>query len=477
MPSKTKTTTDFWYERYALHSKPAVDDQTFLDDAISTHNLAIAEHIASKTLLVTGIAAAGLALSLAVAEAATARAAMVAAEWAWKMALRFAPYLADSRAQVVATTIATYTGLKAVEDAADTAYQAAKDKLSGWIDEYHQLQQDKADLVATWKPIIAREFREARLAADADTLAYAKSADPLLLDLDGGGVALVGLEDSTAEFAWHADAPATRTGWMGEGTGMLVTLAADGRPLPFTESAAFGDGLDRLASLDANRDGRIDAADAGFAVLRVWQDGDGDGAVDPGEIRSLDERGIAGLDLAAETASEMRDGNTVTRIGSFTLADGTVREMVDAWFARAPAAAAILLPEAGGSIALGGAAATVLGGSGPDAVTFGAGLATVTGGEGGGNSFIFVKGSIAAAVGGQVDRVTDFHLAGAGTADRSDQVVLRGFSAEARLVFDRDLDSGRHLYRVVDGDYVAAIELDHAGSGAAPAQAAWLVIA
>ena len=47
------------------------------------------------------------------------------------------------------------------------------------------------------------------------------------------------------------------------------------------------DGFNVLERLDSNADGKIDANDEKFAELKVWQDTNGNGVVDAGELKTL----------------------------------------------------------------------------------------------------------------------------------------------------------------------------------------------
>ena len=67
----------------------------------------------------------------------------------------------------------------------------------------------------------------------------------------------------------------------------------------------------------------ISAADTAFADLRVWQDIDGDGVTDAGELKTLDEAGIASISLTATPDGSGNALNVVARTGTFTRTDAT----------------------------------------------------------------------------------------------------------------------------------------------------------
>ena len=162
---------------------------------------------------------------------------------------------------------------------------------------------------------------------------------PLVLDLDGDGVELTGqAAGTTAYFDLDADGFAERTGWVKADDGLLtLDCNGNGRIDDITELFGTNDpassGFVTLAGLDGNADGRIDAQDARFAELRVWQDADQDGISDAGELRSLGELGIASVGLGYATVSVTSEGNRISEVGTFTRADGTTGQVADVWFA------------------------------------------------------------------------------------------------------------------------------------------------
>ncbi len=69
-------------------------------------------------------------------------------------------------------------------------------------------------------------------------------------------------------------------------------------------------GYDALDALDDNRDGRLTGAE--LRGLAVWHDADSDGVSDPGEVRSVQEHGIAAL---ATRATSEADGCPANPMG------------------------------------------------------------------------------------------------------------------------------------------------------------------
>ncbi|WP_193004243.1 calcium-binding protein [Neisseria yangbaofengii] len=166
--------------------------------------------------------------------------------------------------------------------------------------------------------------------------------DPLVLDLDGDGIETVGTQGyKGALFDHDKDGIRTATGWVAADDGLLVIdrnsdglinnggeLFGDGTVLKDGSNAAHG--YAALAEFDTNSDGKVDAQDADFAKLKVWRDLNQDGVSQEGELFTLAELNIQSLDVAYQDVdTRLNNGNTLAQKGSYTLADGTTREMGD----------------------------------------------------------------------------------------------------------------------------------------------------
>ncbi|MGR0184917.1 hypothetical protein [Azospirillum aestuarii] len=157
------------------------------------------------------------------------------------------------------------------------------------------------------------------------------ASDPIVLDMAGDGLALRALTDGVL-FDVSGDGVADRTGWVGKGNALLVRddnhngQIDDGRELVSEHfGKGFNSSLEALASLDSNHDGRLDAADESFATLQVWQDADGDGVSQQGELRTLSEAGILSIATTATPTDTTLAGNHVLGTTSMTMADGSSR--------------------------------------------------------------------------------------------------------------------------------------------------------
>ena len=171
---------------------------------------------------------------------------------------------------------------------------------------------------------------------DAAGSAGRRVFDPLVLDLDGDGIELVSLEQSTALFDLNADGFREQTGWVKADDGMLALDAnGDGKINNINElfGDALTDGFDELATLDSNKDKVINASDAKFSSLRIWQDLDQDGITDNGELKTLAQLGIRSISLNTTETSVNNEGNLIRTTSKYTRTDNTQRDVVALWFA------------------------------------------------------------------------------------------------------------------------------------------------
>jgi Ca2+-binding RTX toxin-like protein len=228
------------------------------------------------------------------------------------------------------------------------------DTLERWLDVVHDFlitQIDQILEVGDWLQEILHGIN----------LASLLPVDPLVLDLNGDGLGLVGLVDGNA-FDFSGDLFKEKTGWVDGNDGILVVdhnlngLIDDGYEM-FGNFGVFDDatgnqvynsnvaGFDQLATFDSNGDGKVDASDAKFAEIKVWQDANHNGKTDAGELKTLAEVGIASLDVAHETTGVTSDplsgptypdvnGNPVYATGSFTRTDGSTGTIGDVGFER-----------------------------------------------------------------------------------------------------------------------------------------------
>ncbi|MCA9806565.1 MAG: hypothetical protein KC476_01290 [Cyanobacteria bacterium HKST-UBA06] len=101
------------------------------------------------------------------------------------------------------------------------------------------------------------------------------------------------------------------------------------------------DGQQSLGELDDNGDGKVDAADKGFANLKLWFDKDGNGRVDAGELVALADKGVASFNVdyvenrdLSQSTGFMADefGNSHRYTSQVNLKDGSSVAMTDIFF-------------------------------------------------------------------------------------------------------------------------------------------------
>ncbi|TBC87276.1 calcium-binding protein (plasmid) [Rhizobium leguminosarum] len=171
---------------------------------------------------------------------------------------------------------------------------------------------------------------------------------PLVLDLDGDGVELTGIEGSNVYFDLDADGFAERTGWITGGDGTLAYDAnGNGRIDDITElfGNATTDGFTLLRPFDSNNDGIISASDDRFDELRVWVDSDANGTTDDGELRSLTDLQITSIQVNAQAVNQTIEGNSVSHVASYQREDGSTDEIVDVWYANDQMASHKIIPD------------------------------------------------------------------------------------------------------------------------------------
>ncbi|MDR2549748.1 MAG: hypothetical protein LBD10_06090 [Desulfobulbus sp.] len=188
-------------------------------------------------------------------------------------------------------------------------YDLLKDSIPWWLDFF--------GLNPGIDPATNNNFMAARN--------WLQRRDPLALDLDGDGIETVGiLGASTVLFDHDGDGIKTGTGWLKGDDGWLV-LDRNHNGSIDNGSELFGvdtvlangqkatDGFAALRELDSNLDGKFDGQDALYGAVRVWQDANQDGISQAGELKTLAELGVTGIDLATKSATRnLGNGNIQT---------------------------------------------------------------------------------------------------------------------------------------------------------------------
>ena len=156
--------------------------------------------------------------------------------------------------------------------------------------------------------------------------------DPLVLDLDGDGLELIGA-NGTVLFDHNADGIKTGTGWVRPDDGLLVRdlngngLIDSGRELFGIDTLKANNtlatnGFDALKELDSNADGKITSSDTAYAELKVWRDANQDGISQAAELQSLSALGISSIGVngtaTGPQAGQVIAGNRVDLSTTFT---------------------------------------------------------------------------------------------------------------------------------------------------------------
>lgn len=166
---------------------------------------------------------------------------------------------------------------------------------------------------------------------------------PIVLDLDGDGLELISIADSTVDFDMGETGQLHRTGWVGPDDGLLVLdrngngTIDDGGEIAFSEDVDFAiSDLEGLRAYDTNEDGLFNAGDAQFASFAVWRDLNQDGVSQAGELSTLAQLGIESINLTLTPTGRTAAGaidNVIYGTSNFTRADGTIGTVGDVYLA------------------------------------------------------------------------------------------------------------------------------------------------
>ena len=162
-----------------------------------------------------------------------------------------------------------------------------------------------------------------------------KFGTPIVLDLNGDGVQTIS-SDEGVEFDLLNTGDKVQTGWV-SGEDALLAVDNNGNGQIDDRSELFGgdigEGFAKLATFDSNEDGVVDAADADFGELKVWQDKDENGITDADELVSLEAAGVTSMNTSyTNVFGTDALGNIHGEHGSATLTDGSTIDMVDVYF-------------------------------------------------------------------------------------------------------------------------------------------------
>lgn len=156
---------------------------------------------------------------------------------------------------------------------------------------------------------------------------------PVVLDLDGDGIELISVSESTVEFRTLDAFASRRTGWVAADDAMLaLDRNGDGAITSFAEVSFINDlegatsDLEGLAAYDTDGDGSFDVDDERYSEFLVWNDANQDGISQSSELRSLADEGIVAISLTRNLTGETTFGaraNVITATSEFTRDDGS----------------------------------------------------------------------------------------------------------------------------------------------------------
>ena len=167
-------------------------------------------------------------------------------------------------------------------------------------------------------------------------------SSPIVLNLDGMGIQTVAAA-AGIHFDLNASGSNDNVGWITSGSGFLVEdinnngIIDNGSELfgtatKLSNGTTAQDGFAALRALDTNGDGVLTSADAAWNSLKVWVDGNMDGASQTSELFTLQSLGVASLNLNAVKTATGSNGNWTLLDSTYTTTDGTVRDLADVYF-------------------------------------------------------------------------------------------------------------------------------------------------
>jgi Ca2+-binding RTX toxin-like protein len=166
---------------------------------------------------------------------------------------------------------------------------------------------------------------------------------PVVLDLDGDGVELVSLAQSSIFFDMDDDGKLDRTGWVRADDGLLVLdrngngLIDQSREFRFAvDLEGAQSDLEGLRAFDTNGNGQFDEGDGEFARFQVWRDANQDGVSQAGELKSLAHWGIVSINLELAETGQVVEGatdNVIFATSEFVRRNGTTGDVGDVFLA------------------------------------------------------------------------------------------------------------------------------------------------
>lgn len=204
---------------------------------------------------------------------------------------------------------------------------------------FAQCDSDETQRLASW-----HSSARAQLLANG-----ACTGSPLVVDLDGTGLAFSAPEDG-ASFDLFGNGAKVRSAWpIGNVAFVALDANDDGEIVASelfgsaTDGGRYADGFEALREHDVNGDLVIDRRDPVFDALRLWTDRDRNGATSKSELSTLADHRIERLDLRAtriaRPSSVDAHGNEIPLLSTYRTASGRTGALADVFFRFVPESA------------------------------------------------------------------------------------------------------------------------------------------
>ncbi|MEQ7873570.1 DUF5801 repeats-in-toxin domain-containing protein, partial [Sphingomonas sp. ASV193] len=150
------------------------------------------------------------------------------------------------------------------------------------------------------------------------TLAAAvTTVTPVVLDTNHDGAINYLATSAGVHYDMNGDGHADQTAWVASGDSILFRDDNGDHTVTNASEFTFGhDGVSDLQALRAQYGDTLDANDADFAKFGVWNDANGNGRVDAGEVMTLAQAGITSISLVSNGVASSAAGGDVQVGGS-----------------------------------------------------------------------------------------------------------------------------------------------------------------
>ncbi|WP_295748384.1 hypothetical protein [Undibacterium sp.] len=150
-------------------------------------------------------------------------------------------------------------------------------------------------------------------------------SDPIILNLKGDKVQTTALTGSSTYFDMQNNGQKVQTGWATAGEGILVYDPNNTGSV--THDADLVAGFGALTDLAKTSSGTLDTSNPLWNQLKVWVDNNGDAVCQQGEMQTLDQLGIASINLTSTAEQINSNGNVIFNDSSFSWKDGRIGDI------------------------------------------------------------------------------------------------------------------------------------------------------